>query len=295
MLGSRPGRTMRASLPFRQMAQRSTFILLLLLSVAIMLIGRADPTLYERTRMAVTDVATPILETLSRPVAAAGEFVEDIKQLTVVFQENEALREENLRLRRWRAVAQELETENVRLRGVLHFVPEAPASFITGRVIGDSGGAFLRSILVNVGERDGVRKGTAAVDGNGLLGRVAEVGGRSARILLVTDLNSRIPVLIGEGRDRAIMVGDNTDRPEIKYLSLESTVSAGDLVVTSGHGGAFPAGLPVGMVVITERGDKRVQPFLRPERLEFIRMMDFGLTGVLQDREVSESDNRTGR
>lgn len=295
MLGSRPGRTMRASLPFRQMAQRSTFILLLLLSVAIMLIGRADPTLFERTRMAVTDVATPILETLSRPVAAAGEFIEDIKQLTVVFQENEALREENLRLRRWRAVAQELETENVRLRGVLHFVPEAPASFITGRVIGDSGGAFLRSILVNVGERDGVRKGTAAVDGNGLLGRVAEVGGRSARILLVTDLNSRIPVLIGEGRDRAIMVGDNTDRPEIKYLSLESTVSAGDLVVTSGHGGAFPAGLPVGMVVITERGDKRVQPFLRPERLEFIRMMDFGLTGVLQDREVSESDNRTGR
>jgi rod shape-determining protein MreC len=286
---------MRASLPFRQMAQRSTFILLLLLSVAIMLIGRADPTLYERTRMAVTDVATPILETLSRPVAAAGEFVEDIKQFTVVFQENEALREENLRLRRWRAVAQELETENVRLRGVLHFVPEAPASFITGRVIGDSGGAFLRSILVNVGERDGVRKGTAAVDGNGLLGRVAEVGGRSARILLVTDLNSRIPVLIGEGRDRAIMVGDNTDRPEIKYLSLESTVSAGDLVVTSGHGGAFPAGLPVGMVVITERGDKLVQPFLRPERLEFIRMMDFGLTGVLQDREVSESDNRTGR
>lgn len=295
MLGSRPGRTMRASLPFRQLAQRSTFILLLLLSVAIMLIGRADPTLYERTRMAVTDVATPILETLSRPVAAAGEFVEDIKQLTVVFQENEALREENLRLRRWRAVAQELETENVRLRGVLHFVPEAPASFITGRVIGDSGGAFLRSILVNVGESNGVRKGTAAVDGNGLLGRVAEVGGRSARILLVTDLNSRIPVLIGEGRDRAIMAGDNTDRPEIKYLSLESTVSAGDLVVTSGHGGAFPAGLPIGIVIITERGDKRVQPFLRPERLEFIRMMDFGLTGVLQDREVDESDNRAGQ
>lgn len=295
MLGSRPGRMMRASLPFRQLAQRSTFILLLLLSVAIMLIGRADPTLYERTRMAVTDVATPILETLSRPVAATGEFIEDIKQFTVVFQENEALREENLRLRRWRAVAQELETENVRLRGVLHFVPEAPASFITGRVIGDSGGAFLRSILVNVGESNGVRKGTAAVDGNGLLGRVAEVGGRSARILLVTDLNSRIPVLIGEGRDRAIMAGDNTDRPEIKYLSLESTVSAGDLVVTSGHGGAFPAGLPIGIVIITEHGDKRVQPFLRPERLEFIRMMDFGLTGVLQDREVGESGNRTGR
>ena len=295
MLGSRPGRLMRASLPFRQVAQRSTFLLLLLLSIAIMLIGKADPTLYERTRTMVTDVATPILDTLSQPVAAGGEFIEDIRRLSTVYEQNEILRDENLKLRRWRAVAQELESENVRLRNVLSFAPEAPATFITGRVIGDSGGAFLRSVLVNVGARNGVSKGAAAVDGNGLLGRVAEVGNRSARILLVTDLNSRIPVLIGESRSRAIMAGDNTDQPLVKYLSLESAVSNGDLVVTSGHGGAFPDGLPVGTIVVEKNGAKRVQPFLAPERLEFVRIMDFGLTGVLQDQDLGGADNRTGR
>lgn len=289
MLGSRPGKLMRASVPMRHLAQRSTFILLLLLSVAIMLIGKADPTLYDRSRMAVTDIVTPVLGTLSRPVAAGAEFIEDLKDLAAVYEENDALRAENQKLLRWQAVARELESENLRLRDVLRFVPEAPASFITGRVIGDSGGAFLRSALVNVGARDGVRKGAAAVDGNGLLGRVALVGDRSARILLVTDLNSRIPVLVGETRQRAILAGDNTDQPDLKYLPIESGVSGGDLVVTSGHGGAFPAGLPVGVVVVTQGGEYRVQPFLAPERLEFVRLMDFGMTGILQDQDLGDS------
>ena len=289
MLGSRPGKLMRASVPMRHMAQRSTFILFLLLSVGIMLIGKSDPTLYDRSRMAVTDIVTPVLDTLSRPVAAGAEFVEDVKNLAAVFEENEALRAENQKLLRWQAVARELESENLRLRDVLRFVPEAPASFITGRMIGDSGGAFLRSALVNVGARDGVRKGAAAIDGNGLLGRVALVGDRSSRILLVTDLNSRIPVLVGETRQRAILAGDNTDQPRIDYLQLETAVSGGDLVVTSGHGGAFPAGLPVGVVVVTQGGGYRVQPFLAPERLEFVRLMDFGMTGILQDQDLGGS------
>lgn len=280
---------MRVSMPLRQVAQRSTFILLLLLSAGIMLVGKADPALYDRTRAAVADIAVPVLDTLSRPVAAGAEFIEEVKNLAAVFDENAALRMENRKLLRWQAVARELESENLRLREVLSFAPEAPASFITGRVIGDSGGAFLRSVLVNVGARNGVRKGAAAVDGNGLLGRVALVGDRSARILLVTDLNSRIPVLIGESRLRAILAGDNTDRPRIDFLPLEAGVSNGDLVITSGHGGAFPAGLPVGVVVVVGKGGGyRVRPFLTLERLEFVRLMDFGMTGVLQDQDLGD-------
>lgn len=254
-----------------------------------MLVGKADPTLYDRTRTVVADIAVPVLDTLSRPVAAGAEFFEEVKNLAAVFDENAALRMENRKLLRWQAVARELESENLRLREVLSFAPEAPASFITGRVIGDSGGAFLRSVLVNVGARNGVRKGAAAVDGNGLLGRVALVGDRSARILLVTDLNSRIPVLIGESRLRAILAGDNTDRPRIDFLPLEAGVSNGDLVITSGHGGAFPAGLPVGVVVVVGKGGGyRVRPFLTLERLEFVRLMDFGMTGVLQDQDLGD-------
>lgn len=279
---------MRASLSIRQGAQRSTFGLFLLLAVGVMLIGKADPTLYERTRMAVADIATPVIGGLSSPVEAGAELIEEGKHLLVAYDENKVLREENERLRRWRAAAQGLASENQRLRGLLNFTPEPAATFISGRVIGDTGGAFLRSALVNVGGRDGVRKGIAAIDDNGLVGRVAEVGYRSARILLITDLNSRIPVLVGESRERAILAGDNSDLARLNYLPPERSVGQGDLVITSGHGGAFPAGLPVGVVVAIggDGGELRVQPFLAPDRLEFVRLMDFGLTGVLQDQDL---------
>lgn len=284
---------MRASLSIRQGTQRSTFALFLLIAVGIMLIGKADPALYERTRTAVADIATPVIGALSSPVEAGAEMIEEGKHLLVAYDENKVLREENERLRRWHAAAQALQSENTRLRDMLNFAPEAEASFISGRVIGDSGGAFLRSVLVNVGARDGVHKGVAAVDNNGLIGRVAEVGYRSSRILLVSDLNSRIPVLVGESRERAILAGDNSDLATLKYLPPERSIGVGDLVVTSGHGGAFPAGLPVGKVVLAgEDGsaELRVQPFLAPDRLEFVRLMDFGLTGVLQDQDLGPID-----
>lgn len=279
---------MRASLSIRQGTHRSTFALFLLLAVGIMLIGKADPALYERTRMAVADIATPVIGALSSPVEAGAEMIEEGRHLLAAYDENKALREENERLRRWHAAAQALQSENARLRGLLNFTLEPEASFVTGRVIGDSGGAFLRSVLINVGARDGVRKGIAAVDNNGLIGRVAEVGQRSARILLVTDLNSRIPVFVGDSRERAILAGDNSDLARLNYLPPERSIGPGDLVVTSGHGGAFPAGLPVGKVVAGgENGTElRVQPFLAPDRLEFVRLMDFGLTGVLQDQDL---------
>lgn len=280
---------MRASASIRHGAQRSTFALFLLLAVGIMLIGKADPTLYERTRMMIADIAAPVIGALSSPVAAGAELIEEAKHLLVAYDENTALREENERLRHWHAVAQGLESENARLRSLLNFAPETEAAFITGRIIGDSGGAFLRSVLVDVGAREGVRKGVAAVDNNGLVGRVAEVGQRSARVLLITDLNSRIPVFVGENRERAILAGDNSDLARLVYLPPERSVGPGDLVITSGHGGAFPAGLPVGVVVATGAdgaGELRVQPFLSPDRLEFVRLMDFGLAGVLQDQDL---------
>ena len=147
---------------------------------------------------------------------------------------------------------------------------------VAARVVGDSGGAFVHSVLVNAGGQDGVRKGQAAVNGEGLVGRVAEVGERSARVLLVTDLNSRIPVLLESQRYRAILVGDNSQRPRLLYLSADAKVSPGDRIVTSGHGGVFPPGLAVGVVTLIANGDVRVQPFVDWERLEYVRLIEFG-------------------
>jgi len=120
------------------------------------------------------------------------------------------------------------------------------------------------------------------VTGDGLVGRVAGVGTRSTRVILITDLNSHIPVLVERTRTRAILAGDNSEVLRLIRLPPGAEVSPGDRVVTSGHGDAFPPGLPVGVVASVGDAGIGVQPFVERSRLEYVRVVDFGLRGILQ-------------
>jgi rod shape-determining protein MreC len=156
---------------------------------------------------------------------------------------------------------------------MLNFVPERGASFTAARVIGDSGGVFVRSVLINAGKADRIEKGDAVVNGEGLIGRVAEAGRRSGRVLLISDLNSRIPVVAEKSRIRAILAGDNSPSPKLAFLSPNARLDVGDRIVTSGHGGVFPAGLPVGRIASVADGVIRVEPFADFHRLEYVRII----------------------
>jgi len=114
-----------------------------------------------------------------------------------------------------------------------------------------------------------------------LIGRIAEVGEVSSRALLITDLNSRIPVLVEQTRDRAILAGDNSDQPRLLYLPPNLALATGARIVTSGDGGAFPPGLPIGTVAATGDGGVRVRPFANWSRVEYVRIIDYGLKGIL--------------
>lgn len=275
------GPEIRTAQPLRTLAQRALFLLFLGSSIALMVLGRTDPEAFERARTHVTDAAAPILETLTRPVDALNNAVVELEGLTQLHEENARLRMEIARLQQWQAVARRLEVENDQMRGLLGFEREEVDRFVTGRVIG-MGGTFVRSLVLNVGNRDGARKGQAAVTGDGLIGRVAEVGQRSTRVLLLTDLNSRIPVVIENSRARAILAGDNTPLPRLIYGAANSDLTPGQRVVTSGDAGAFPPGLPVGIIASADDSGIRVQPYASEERPELVRLMDFGLDGVLE-------------
>jgi rod shape-determining protein MreC len=194
--------------------------------------------------------------------------------------ENSRLRDDKARLLQWQAVARRLETENKALQSLLNFAPGPKASFVTTRVIADSSGVFAHSLVVNAGSRGGIAKGQAVITGDGLIGRIAGVGVRSARILLISDINSRIPVLVGTARIRAILAGDNSNRPHLIHLPAGVSVLPGDRVVTSGHGGAFAPDLPIGAVASVGDGGIEIRPFVERNRLEYVRVIDFGLAGL---------------
>ncbi|MBF0372232.1 MAG: rod shape-determining protein MreC [Alphaproteobacteria bacterium] len=272
----------------RQMAHRFAFVGMVAFAFGLMLLGKADTLLVERARVAVTDAVTPILDVLSRPASVIAEVVENVRELAQLRAENGRLKAENEKLQHWQTVARRLEAENRVLRGQLNFVADPDSAFITARVVGDTGGAFVHSMLISAGSRDGVRKGQAVLAGEMLVGRIAEVGQRSSRILLLTDINSRIPVVVETSRAKAILGGDNNDRPKLHYLSTSPPLSPGDRIVTSGHGGAFPAGMAVGVVAAVTEGGVRVEPFVNRHELEYVTVVDYGLSGVLpSDREAA--------
>jgi rod shape-determining protein MreC len=274
--------------PLKSAAQRFAYSALVLLSVAIMVMGRADGSLIEHIRTRTNDILAPVLEAVTQPVTAVTDAVAHVRSLTDLFHENERLKAENAALMQWQQVARRLDNENSGLRTLMNYQPEGSIWFITGRVIGTSGGAFSRNLLINRGTLDSVAKGQAVAAGTGLVGRVTEVGDRAARVLMITDLNSRIPVQIDGNHDRAILAGDNTDRPQLAYVGPHTKINLGDRIVTSGDGGVFPPGMPVGTVASIDGGNIRIEPFADLSRVEFLRVVDFGLAGVLPPDAVPQ-------
>jgi rod shape-determining protein MreC len=285
------------SMPMRAAAQRLALPFLVILSVALIVLGKADILLIERARTDLNDALAPVFQVIAQPVSVVASGVRRFQDHFTVYEENQRLREENARLLQWQGVAQRLETENDELRQMLHFTPQGVRGYITGRVIANSGGAFLRNVLVDVGERQGVERGQAALGGEGVVGRVTEVGSRASRVLLLTDLNSRVPVVLEDTRERAVLAGDNTSRPRLLYLPEKSAVQVGDHLVTAGSGGIFPPGLPVGTVSSIDGGMVRVEPESELSRLEYLRIVDFGLSGSVLPQSVipAPKASRSGR
>ncbi len=124
---------------------------------------------------------------------------------------------------------------------------------------------------------------------------MTEVGRRSARVLLATDMNSRIPVTLEGSRGRAIMVGTNGPRPRLQHWSEGIRPAEGERLVTSAEGISFPAGLPVGVVRWSESGVPEVDMFARLGQLDLVRLFDFGLGGILPPEAIARPEPRPRR
>jgi rod shape-determining protein MreC len=268
-----------AAVPWRLLNQRFSFILFLIAALALLVLGRVQPGLIESARVHVVDGIAPVLDAIARPMAAAEAGFAEAKSYLAVRAENQRLAAANAQLKEWRNTVIALQHENSELRALLHFTAEPGLAYISARVIADTGGPFVRGLIVTAGKLDGVKEGMAAMTGDGLVGRVIEVGDWSSRVLLITDLSSRIPVTIAGSGDRAIMAGDNSSNPRLLYLPADAVLSAGAHVITSGHGGVFPPDLPVGVVAEEGHGAYGVVPLADLGRINYVRLVDFNLKG----------------
>jgi rod shape-determining protein MreC len=269
-------RSPRFGEPVRALRERGPLALLVGLSLSLLILGKLDVRLASTLGDALRDTVVPVLAVLQRPVDLVRRGIGELSDLLVVQAENQRLREENRRLLARDAEAAWLAEENRSLRRMLA-VPELRAEppRLTARIVGDSQGTFVRALLLDAGSVQGVSVGMAALAPEGLVGRVVDVGRRSARVLLVTDFNSRIPVVVAGAGDQAVLEGDNSALPVLRFLPLNPDLSDGDRVLTSGRGGMLPPGLPIGRIVSSGAdGKPRVRPLVDWSRLDHVVLLD---------------------
>jgi rod shape-determining protein MreC len=285
----------RLSIQARQALARLTLPVLIAAAFGLMLLGKADALLAERARMALADALAPIYAALAEPLAGLRDRIGGATGLWDIRAENARLRLENEQMRRWQSIALALDAENQRLKANLRWIPDPAPSYLSARVVADAGGAYARAVLLSVGPNHGIRKGEIALDERGLVGRVTEVGARTARVLLITDLNSRIPVTLENSRGHAILTGTNGPRPRLIYWAEGSVPQEGERVVTSAVAGAFPTGLPVGVVHFSTTNVPEVAPAALLDRLEIVRVFDYGTDGIVPPEAANRPTERRDR
>lgn len=241
--------------------------------LSIFLVWRIDNPRVEHFRATVVDAVVPNFDWAMLPVAKLVGMAESFRSYTRIYEQNQELRRELQQMRAWREAALQLEQRNAQLLDLNQVRLDPQLTHVTGVVLSDSGSPFRKSVLLNVGARDGIQDGWAVMDGLGLAGRIAGVGERSARVILLTDVNSRVPVVVQPSGQRALITGDNTGLPLLDFVENPNDVRPGDRVVSSDDGGVFPAGLLVGEVVLSSDRRLRVRLAADYGRLDFLRVL----------------------
>tara|TARA_B100000768_G_C11269611_1_gene372757 strand:+ start:487 stop:1368 length:882 start_codon:yes stop_codon:yes gene_type:complete len=249
---------------------RLIFGVLVVLLIGLFLLWRIDSPRVERLRIEIIDRVIPNFAWATYPLTEAINIIRSARSYAGIYQQNQELRRELQQMKAWKEAALQQEQENARLQDLNNVRLDPKFVKITGVVLADSGSPFRQTVLLNIGKRDGIVDGWAAMDGIGLVGRIAGVGERTSRVVLLSDTASRVAVTIESNGQTALLVGDNTSNPLIDFLEDPETVRPGDRVMTSGDGGVFPPGILVGQVTQTQSGRLRVRLAADMRRLEFL-------------------------
>ena len=193
--------------------RRLLLTVLVLFLVSLTLIWRIDNPRMERVRAAIIDRFVPRMDWAMAPITGLGRMADDFQSYQRLYDQNQELRQELQDMRAWREAALQLEEENARLRDLARLQLDPELTYVTGVVMADSGSPFRRSVLLNVGARDGILDGWATMDGLGVVGRISGVGQHTARVILLTDSNSRVPVTVLPEGGQALLLGDNSPAP----------------------------------------------------------------------------------
>ena len=228
--------------------------------------------------------ASPVGTVLAAPVRWTGNAIDYVKGYFFAVSENRRLKVELAEMQGWRDDALALKNINARYEEIMGIRTDPPIEMVAGLAITDSRGPFARARLLNVGSGKGVRIGNPVLSEHGMVGRIIGVSPVHSRMVLLTDVSSRIPVLIERTDARAMLTGDGSGSPRLDYVRGEDAVREGDRVMSSGDGGGLPRGLPIGVVAKGMDGSWRLKLYSDRAPIDYVRILLFQTFAQLADQ-----------
>lgn len=273
----------------RLMVKKFAIALLFFVAFVMMLFNKTDSVLIDKTSSLATNVFSPVVEVLVIPAKVVSGVLNYFYDFKNIREENRKLKDENRELIIKNSRAAALEIENRLLANLLNYIPPEGVSYSTARVVAEEGDAFSHALIIYSAGNDTIKKGQVVLSDNGVVGRVERVGQVYSKVILVTDINSKIPVMVEKSRIRGILSGDNTGMPKLIFTPLEADLNVGDKIVTSGVAGVFPAGLPIGKIVAIDKNNIKIKTFSDLDRLEYVRLVDYHLADVSYEEDIAQS------
>lgn len=254
-------------------------VIVAVIAAVVLLLGDRRETMgpegYTASKAGFDVAAEPAgvaLSTPGRGIRGIGDF---IGGYFGAVSENRRLRRENQELRAWRDQAIALSNLNARYEALLGLRTEPAVPTVAARAVIDSRGPFSNARILDTGSSKGVRVGNPVISQDGLVGRVVGTTPGVSRMILLTDVASRTPVLVERSGARALLVGDASDNPRLGYLRGEDAVREGDRILTSGDGGGLPRGVPVGVAAKGLDGAWRVKLFSDRTPIDIVKVLLF--------------------
>lgn len=245
----------------------------------------AEASVFKKARETALEAASPVLTFFSGPIGWVRDRVGDVGDYFRVLEQNKALREENAALRQWEDEARSLRSVISALEELDVYKAPPAAKPINAFVIGESNDAYAHSMIVNAGAKDGAVEGLAAVDERGMIGRIVDASANASRILLLNDIQSRIPVFVEGSFVEGLLVGRSTSNPTIAITMLANgdRIEPGQRVITSGAGGVLPRGLSVGVISKVDDKEATVELSADYARTRLVRIINYQFPQVEED------------
>ena len=265
------GISIRSALLDKGTKQKFSLLALVILSIIFIFVETIETKPLNFFRSFLKDIIYRGSLVVSAPSKGLGNLTDYAKEHANLYSNYNELKKENVKLKNNISKTGFLELENTQLRKLIEEQVTSNSNLVSARVMLDKQSPYLNSFIINIGGNKNIKNGMEVLDGKNFIGRIVDVNFFSSRVLLVSDLNSKIPVISVPSAHHAILTGHGENVLSLEYLPENHNIRDGDKVYTSGKGGIFSPGIPVGVVKI-EKDIIRVLLFSDLSQITFINV-----------------------